>query len=410
MAFDIKPNLDLDSLTYDFTTRVDRSQDGSNKWNAMYQLNPDVAPGIAPFSVADMEFVTAPAIVKSIQDWAANNVLGYTSPTDEYYDAVLGWQFRRHSWTPSLNWLVLSPGVVPALFNAVRAYTNIGDGVIIQPPVYHPFRASIESAGRKVVKNKLKIVDGRYEMDFEDLERRAADPANKLLILCSPHNPVGRVWTPQELRRVADICIEHDVFIVSDEIHNDLIMPGQKHTSFMKVLKPKEFGCCMVATAPSKTFNLAGLQCSNVFVYDRRMRELLVAEYEKNAFDNLTAFAYPSCIAAYEECEDWLDELIEVVWANFNMVKEFFETYWQQFKVIDMEGTYLAWVDLRECGKDHKEIMRVMRAHDLYFNDGSMFGKPGRGFIRWNLACPPSLIQESFDRLDAALKELVSED
>jgi cystathionine beta-lyase len=243
-------------------------------------------------------------------------------------------------------------------------------------------------------------------MDFEDLEKKAADPSNRLLLLCSPHNPVGRVWTPEELRRLMDICIANDVYVIADEIHNDLIMPGYKHTTLMKVLKPKEFDAVAVATAPSKTFNLAGLQCSNIFISDRRMRTLFQSEYQKFAIEDLNCFAYVACQAAYDECDGWLQELIEVVWSNYNIVKDWFEANWPQFEVFPLEGTYLAWVDLRACGKDHKEIERAMRDNHLYLDEGYIFSKPGRGFERINLACPASVIEEALPRMDAALKQL----
>jgi cystathionine beta-lyase len=390
---------------FDFTTRVERLAVGSNKWNRMHELKPEVDPLTVPLSLADMEFVTAPAIVSALAEYAQTHVLGYTSPTDDYYDAVLGWQFRRHAWTPSLNWLVLSPGVVPALYNAVKAFTSVGDGVIIQPPVYYPFRWAIESAGRHVTKNRLKLVDGRYEIDFEDLERKAKDPANKVMFICNPHNPVGRVWTREELRRIAEICLAHDVFMVSDEIHNDLIMPGYTHTTLMKVLAPAEFNSCMVCTAPTKTFNLAGTQVSNIFIASKYHRERFVEEFGKSAIHGVNCFAFPATVAAYEESEDWLEALLEVIVENKRVLDDFLAAEFPEVHSFDLEGTYLAWLDLRELAPGHKELEEINLKHDLFFDEGYIFGKLGRGFERINLACPTSVIEDMLPRLRDALTE-----
>ncbi len=394
--------------SYDFETRLDRSLEGSAKWALMYEQDEDVQPGVVPFSIADMEFRTAPQIVRAIQETAAIATLGYTQATDDYLDAVLGWQFRRHSWTPSLDWLVQTPGVVDALFTAVKAFTQVGDGVIIQTPVYPPFYRCVLETGRRVVENPLLHEEGRYLMDFEGLAELVKDPSNRLLILCSPHNPVGRVWTEGELRRLVELCIAHDVFIVSDEIHDDLIMPGCRHghTTIMKVMKSGEFEWAMTCTAPSKSFNIAGLQCSNIFIQNPRMRSDFTNELAKSGFHSLNALAYRACQVAYDECEGWLEELIAIVWENYQLVREHLAASHPWVKVTDMEGTYLAWLDLTAAGRDPKAQERILRAHGLFFDEGPMFGDLGRGFERWNLACPTSVIEEALPRLDAALREL----
>ncbi len=391
---------------YDFETPLDRSLEGSAKWNLMYEENADVKPGVVPFSVADMEFRTAPEIVRAIQETAAISTLGYTVATDDYLDSVLGWQFRRHSWTPSIAWLVTTPGVVPAICTAVQAFTQIGDGVIIQPPVYYPFFRAVAENGRRVIENPLIYEGNRWRMNFEELAELVKEPGTRMLILCSPHNPVGRVWTKDELSTLVSLCVANDVLIVSDEIHDDLIMPGHEHTTLMKAMKPGQFEYCMVATAPSKTFNIAGLQCSNIFIENARMRDTFKNQLRKTGISELNALAWRACQVAYDECEGWLEDLISIIWHNFEIVRDHLANTQPWVRVSDLEGTYLAWLDLRACGADEKALERTMHAHDLYFDEGAMFGAQGQGFERWNLACPTPIIEQALGRLDAALDEL----
>jgi cystathionine beta-lyase len=391
-------------MTYDFTTRPDRRGTGSSKWDDMFQKAADrgvrVPEGVVPLSVADMEFVEAPEIVEAIRDYAAHAVLGYTAPTDEYVDAVIGWQRRRHDWEPRSEWLVLSPGVVPAFYNAVKVLAKPGEGIIIQPPVYYPFAMSIEANGRRVVENPLVLdEDGHYGVDFADLERKAADPSTKALLLCSPHNPVGRVWTPDELRRMVDICMDNDVFVISDEIHDDLVMPGYHHTTIHNVMTPEERDRCIVCTAPSKTFNLAGIQCSNIYVSDERVRSDFVKEFQHSAIRGLNTFAYPAAIAAYTCCEAWLDQLIGVIQTNHEHVVEAMRDI-DGAVAFDLEGTYLQWLDLRCLDLSADELERLMTQDaGLYLDEGHLFGPQGDGFERMNLAAPTAVIDEALARL-----------
>ncbi len=391
---------------YDFETPLDRSLEGSAKWNLMYEENADVTPGVVPFSVADMEFRTAPQIVRAIQETAAISTMGYTVATDDYLDSVLGWQFRRHSWTPSLDWLVCTPGVVPAICTAVQAFTQVGDGVIIQPPVYYPFFRAVAENGRRVIENPLVYENHHWRMNFEELAELVKAPSTRLLILCSPHNPVGRVWTKDELTTLISLCVANDVLIVSDEIHNDLIMPGYEHTTLMKAMKTGQFEYCMVATAPSKTFNIAGLQCSNIFIENARARGTFKNQQQKSGISGLNALAWRACQVAYDECEGWLDDLISVIWRNYGILKRHLAQTHPWVDVSELEGTYLAWLDLRASGADAKAIERTMHAHDLYFDEGGMFGAQGEGFERWNLACPTPIIERALERFDEALDEL----
>ncbi len=392
---------------YDFTTRVDRRGTGASKWEAMYRANPDVPDGIVPLSVADMEFVEAPEIVEAIHVFASDAVLGYTGPTDTYYDAVLGWQRDRHGWEPQRDWAVLAPGVVPAIGTAVWAFTEPGDGVVIMTPVYYPFRACIERAGRTVVENPLLLDEGalRYGIDFDQLETVCSDPKTTMLILCSPHNPVGRVWSAEELARVGRICGDHGVFICSDEIHGDLVMPGHRHTPLPLAMPEGSEDGWMVCTAPSKTFNLAGLQCSNIFIPDEGRRAAYrKAAVEHAGFTSLNAFAYPVCTAAYTRGAAWLDACIGVIAANHRLVADFCAERLPMLKVYPLEGTYLQWVDCRGLGLEPKELEGFMQREALLFLDeGTLFGTAGGGFERINIACPRAVLLEALERLETAV-------
>ena len=401
-------------MAYDFTTRVDRTGCGASKWEGMFRACPDVPAGVVPLSVADMEFVEAPEIKQAVRD-VADTVLGYTGPTDAYFETVTGWMKRRHDWDVERAWIKTSPGVVPALFQMVQAFTEPGDGVIIMPPVYYPFKMAIESTGRTVVENPLVLEadgtpDAHYEIDFADLERKVADPASKMIIVCSPHNPVGRVWTSDELRQLVEICLAHDVIIACDEIHNDLILPGHEHTTLAKVVPAEGLGRIAVCTAPSKTFNLAGLQCSNIIIPGEELRERYAkTSYSLTGQHGLNAFAYPVCAAAYNGCEAWLDELLDVLATNHQLMVDVLGQRAPQAHVFPLEGTYLQWVDFRYLGLDKDALERFMQDKArLFLDEGALFGVSGEGFERFNIACPTEVLAEALDRLCDALDELVS--
>lgn len=402
-------------MRYDFTTRPQRSESGSSKWNSMLKINPSAFHGIVPLSVADMEFPLAPPIAQALSRFSQTSCLGYTDPTDEYYEACVLWQRRRHGWPAEKDWIATTPGVVPALFNAVRSFASEGDGVIIQPPVYRPFRDAIERGGRRVVENPLLPPDGnalgtagrpRYRIDFEDLAIKAADPRARLLLLCSPHNPVGRVWEPAELRRLLDICVQNDVIVVSDEIHGDVTMPGHDFTSIMGVADPSDYDHIVVCTSPSKSFNIAGCQSSAIFVPDEHLRERFEEGMADAAFFQLNAFAYPATIAAYTLCDEWLEQLLGVVENNYGILRGAIEAYLPGVKVMPLEGTYLAWMDFRAWGLADAERSRILEQEAMLFLDhGPKFGAQGSGFERLNLACPSDVIEGALERLVSVAHE-----
>jgi putative C-S lyase len=392
-------------MGFDFTTRVDRRGSGAAKWEEMFRKKPNVSPGVIPLSVADMELPNPPEIIRGLKDHLDKAVLGYTNPTPEYTQAVIDWMKQRHNWNIKAEWIVLSPGVVPAFFTALKAFTKPGDGVIIQPPVYYPFFTAIRSNDRVLSPNPLIRDDAQrsYRIDFDDLEAKAKDPQNKTLIFCSPHNPVGRVWTKEELRRVSEICLNNNVLMISDEIHFDLLMPGVEHTVYATLSKEAEQNC-VVCTAPSKTFNLAGMQVSNIIVPNGEIREKLQAEFMKSSLFMLNQLGLKACELAYTRCEGWLDTFLRVLRQNYEYVKDYIDRYIPQIKVYPLEGTYLMWLDFRALGLDKQALEEFMINEAEWFTDeGYLFGEEGSGFERINLACPLSVLEEAMERLKKAL-------
>ena len=388
-------------MKYDFETLILRKNVGSSKWNSMEKLNKDIGDNIVPFSVADMEFKSPPEIAEGLKKYIDSSVFGYTEPTEYYYKAIHSWMERRHNWKIKKEWIIEFPGVVPALFTIVRALTEENDGVLIMTPVYYPFYKAIEKNKRKVVSTELVLSNGHYEINFEDFEEKAKLEKTKLLILCSPHNPVGRVWTEEELKKIGRICIDNNVLIVSDEIHFDLIMPGFKHTVFANI--SEEFANnSVICTAPSKTFNLAGLQTSNIIIPNLDIRKKVIREHRKvyGDYSVLNIFGYKACELAYNKGEEWLEELIKVLEENKKIVESFFEKNLPEVKVINLEGTYLQWIDFRELEKDHKALEKFMQIEaQLFLDEGYIFGEGGQGFERINLACPKRVLEEALNRL-----------
>jgi len=396
-------------MKYDFETVVNRKNTGSAKWEGMKSLNPNVSEGIIPLSVADMELKNPPEIIKGLQEYLEDAILGYSTATESYLDAVTNWTKRRYNWETKSEWLINTPGVVNAFFQAVKAFTNKGDGVIVMTPVYYPFYMAVEKNERNIVRNPLILnEEGKYEIDFNDLREKAKVSTNKLLILSNPHNPVGRVWTEEELIKVGEICLENNVLVVSDEIHCDLIMPGYKHTTFANICD--EFADnTITCISPSKTFNIAGMQCSNIFIKNEKLRERYLEELLKTAqFNRINTLAYKATEIAYTQCDEWLSQLIELIDTNRKMLTEFIETNISQIKVINMEGTYLQWIDCRNLGIDYKELERInIFEAELFTDEGYIFGEEGIGFERLNLACPTKVLMDALERFKNALDKYI---
>lgn len=376
---------------FDFNTIIDRKNTTSKKWGFLEK-------DLIPMSVADMDLKTSPAIIEAINTQIKQGVLGYVMPKEDYYDAVINWMGKHHDLNIEKQWICTAPAIVPALNWIIQSFTEKGDKILIQPPVYHRFKSCIEINEREVVTNPLKFVNERYVMDFEDLENKIDDKV-KLMILCSPHNPVGRVWTKEELTKLSDICKRHNILVVADEIHSDLVLRGNKHTSFLNISKDLKDNC-ILCTAPTKTFNIAGVQVSNVIIPNDDLRNKYLNTVERNGMGDLNIFAIPALIAAYNESENWYEEMLDYIEGNFDFLYEYIEKKLPKLKVTKAEGTYLAWVDFRGLnlqGEKLKEFM-VNKAR-VIFNEGSSFGEEGEGFYRINLACSRHIIKEALDRI-----------
>ena len=388
-------------MTYDFTTLRPRIAVGSSKWAAMQRLHPDLPPEVIPLSVADMEFVNPPEIAEELSHYLEETILGYTQPTDSYYEALESWMARRHGWQIQREWVVPSPGVVPALCHMIEAYTQPGDKVIVFPPVYYPFYSAIRGNGRQVLECPLLERDGRYEMDL-DRFAQAAEEA-KVLLFSSPHNPVGRVWSREELERLSAICLEKGVLVLSDEIHFDLILGERPHTVYA-ALSESAAQNCAICTAPSKTFNLAGLQTANIIVPNEALRERLQAVRRRVGIHGCNMLGYRACETAYRQCEDWLEQLLTVLRENRALVETYARAFLPGVKPVALEGTYLQWLDCRALGMDAKALEKFMQEEALWFTDeGYIFGTGGEGFERINLACPTWVLRKALDRLRDAL-------
>lgn len=388
---------------YDFETVYNRHHTGSHKWAEMRTI-PGVGEDVIPFSVADMELKNAPEIVEGLKHFLDTSVLGYEKPNDEYRQIVANFMERRHNWKIQLDWLKDCHGVVTAFFAAVKVFTEPGDGVILMTPVYYPMYMAASLNDRKEVHNRLLFKGDHYEIDFEDLEAKAKDPKNKLLILCSPHNPSGRVWTREELTRIGRICVDNGVLVVADEIHHDLIMPGYEHTMFASICE--EFAQNSITlTSPSKSFNVAGLQTANMIIPNKEIRDRYWQEFVRfDGSPKCNIMGYAACKIAYTQCDEWLDQVIQLIDHNRQVVENFLAREFPQIRVIRLEGTYLLWMDFRGLGIECHELARILReeAH-LFFDDGYIFGEEGAGFERWNLACPTKYIEAALERLKKAL-------
>lgn len=389
-------------MKYDFTSIPDRSNCGSSKWDSVGGTVENV-----PLSVADMEFPTAPAIKNALKNLVENTILGYACPTEEYFAATISWMKRRHNFDVKKEWFVSTPGVIPALSILIQSVTKPGDAILLLTPVYYPFDMVTISNGRRLVYSRLINNDGRYEIDYDDLTEKAKMPEVRAILFSNPHNPVSRVWTRDELEKVGNICCDNGVFIISDEIHNDLIMKGVEHTVFANVSERIKDNCA-VCTAPSKTFNLAGVQCSNAFIPNDKIRARVKTTSMLNMNMHLNIFAYEACKAAYNHCEDWLDELLDVIKDNAKYVEDFMAEHYPQVKCSPLEGTYLQWIDVRGLGLTHVEMRKALEGEKLFLDNGEMFGEAGRGYQRINLACARETLERAMAHFKSAVDKVLA--
>jgi len=392
-------------MSYDFTSFVDRKGTSANKWEQMYSWNPEVEEGVLPLSVADMELKSPPEIYEGLSDYLKSEpILGYTSATSGYLEAVVDWQKNRHDWDVKKDWIVSTPGVVAAIHSAIRAFSKEDDGIIIFQPVYYPFMKTVEENNRTLVNVPLSEDAGDYSIDFDAFEQAAAKTENKLLLFCSPHNPVGRVWTEEELSRLAEIAAANDLIVISDEIWNDLVQPEQNHTVLHTVNEDLQ-NRLITCTSASKTFNLAGISTSNIFISDEEMRETFKEELSRAHLSSINIFGYEATRLAYTHGEAWLDELLELIYDNQKMVKDFFETHYPEIKAPVSEGTYLQWLDFRALNMDDETLDAFLHEHQFFPNPGHIFGEEGSGFQRINVALPQDALKKVLHHLLAGLEE-----
>ena len=390
-------------MQYDFDTPIDRTHTWSIKHD--FKKENGKADDILPLWVADMDFRSPDSLVEALKKAVDHGIFGYSRADESYFDAVAAWYQKRHHLTLQPEWMTCTPGIVFALSIAVRAFTQEGDAVLIQPPVYHPFSRAILRNKRTLVENPLVLKDGHYEMDLEELEQKVLDEHVKLMILCNPHNPVGRVWTREELTALADICLRHHVYVISDEIHGDFVWQGHEQTPYASI---SEEACLhsMMCTAPSKTFNLAGMATSNLFIPDPEMRRKFRSELLDVGQENMNRLGLFACRAAYEGGGEWLDQLIGYLAGNLALVRDFCKNRVPQIQLVEPEGTYLAWLDCRELGMTDDELMAFFSDEaKVWLDPGTHSGEQGSGFMRFNLGSSRSVIAQALDQIEAAWKK-----
>ena len=390
-------------MQYDFDTPIDRTHTWSIKHD--FKKENGKADDILPLWVADMDFRSPDSVVEALKKAVDHGIFGYSRADESYFDAVAAWYQKRHHLTLQPEWMTCTPGIVFALSIAVRAFTQEGDAVLIQPPVYHPFSRAILRNKRTLVENPLVLKDGHYEMDLEELEQKVLDEHVKLMILCNPHNPVGRVWTREELTSLADICLRHYVYVISDEIHGDFVWQGHEQTPYASI---SEEACLhsMMCTAPSKTFNLAGMATSNLFIPDPEMRRKFRSELLDVGQENMNRLGLFACRAAYEGGGEWLDQLIGYLAGNLALVRDFCKNRVPQIQLVEPEGTYLAWLDCRELGMTDDELMAFFSNEaKVWLDPGTHSGEQGSGFMRFNLGSSRSVIAQALDQIEAAWKK-----
>lgn len=390
--------------SHQFDELINRYNTNSVKWDALEERfgNSDVLP----LWVADMDFRAPDAVIEALKEVAEHGIFGYTIRPDSFYDALISWFERRHQWKFTRESIVISPGIVPALSLLVQAFTEPGDNVLIQSPVYHPFFYVVEQNERNLIDNPLQLKDGKYEIDFADLEQKLRDYQCKIMLLCSPHNPAGRVWTKEELIKIGELCKKYDVLVISDEIHCDLIYKGYEHIPFASLSKDFQ-NISVTCVAPSKTFNLAGLQASALVIPNADIREKYERSLKIENSEMLNSFAVAGFEAAYTYGDQWLDDLMDYLEESVQFLTSFIQKEIPEISVIPPEGTYLIWLDFRKLGFSPKELETfLLNKAKVALNQGSIFGETGEGFARINIACPRATLEKGLHRIKDAVASL----
>lgn len=381
-------------MKYNFDEIVSRRHTCSYKWDSA----PSDEKEVLPLWVADMDFRTAPVIVEALERRVRHGIFGYVRVPDAYYESVARWFARRHGWKMETDWIIYTSGVVPAISAVIKALTVPGDGVVVQTPVYNCFFSSIRNNGCRVVPNPLIYENRTYRIDFEDLDRKTADPGVRLLLLCNPHNPAGRVWTREELVRIGEICQKNGVRVIADEIHCELVFPGHEYVPFASTGE-NQLRNSVTCVSPSKAFNLAGLQIASIISCDRAVRERIDRAININEVCDVNPFGVEATIAAYEGGEDWLLQLLDYLKGNYDLLCDFFKTYLPQIPVTSLEGTYLVWTDCRAFHLPSDVLQTLLLEETgLWLNSGTLYGAEGEGFLRWNIACPRVVLHDALTR------------
>lgn len=387
-------------MKYDFDTVIERQNTNSVKWDMAEELVGE--KDVLPLWVADMDFQSPPPVIEALRKRVEHGIFGYTVVPDSCYEAIINWMKKRHGWEVEKEWIIFTSGIVAAFHWVVRAYTHPGDSIIVQPPVYYPFFKAVKNNGRLVVENQLKHEHGQYEIDFDDLEEKI-NSQTKVLILCNPHNPVGRVWTREELTRLAALCLKHHVVICSDEIHSDLLFQGYRHTP-TAMISEEIARNTVTCIAANKTFNIAGLKTGVVIISDQRLREEFLNTKRSIGVGSCNLFGIIATEAAYAYGEEWLEQLLDYLQGNLEFLMHFIKEKIPQIKVVQPEGTYLAWLDCRGLRLDDAALKDFMlKKAKVWLNDGPGFGNGGSGFQRINLACPRSILEEALRRIEKAV-------
>ena len=390
-------------MKYDFDELVERRGTNCVKWDEEGPCQTDdrcSSKEMIPLWVADMDFKVAPAIQEAVRKRAEHGVFGYNIVPESYYEAVIAWFRRRHQWDIHREWLLYTTAVVPAMSCVIKALTMPGEKVLILSPAYNCFFSSIKNNGCEVLESPLKAADDSFEVDFIDFESKCADEKTTVFLLCNPHNPTGRVWTREELQRMYDICHRHGVKVVSDEIHCELIMPGYRFVPFGTVTDD-----CVVMNSPSKSFNTAGLQIANIICSHPTWRRRIDRAININEVCDVNPFGIVALQAAYNESEDWIDELNQYLWGNYQSIRDFIEENIPQWKVCRLEGTYLPWVDVSAMGITSQQLCnRLFAEAKVWINPGTMYGREtGEGYVRLNIACPRSRLMDALQRIETVV-------
>ena len=381
-------------MKYNFDKIINRSNSYSIKYEPAWRGKPT---DVLPLWVADMDFASPPCVRKAIIRRAKHGIYGYSEPDAAYFDVMRKWFEDRFNWSPRRDWLTITPGVVNALYIAVRSLTKQGDGIVIQQPVYYPFESSIKKTGRQLLVNELVYSDGHYSIDFQDFEEKIKQA--KMFIMCNPHNPVGRVWKTEELTRMGEICLRHNVIVIADEIHQDFVFPGHKHIVFA-ALNQDFANMTVTCTSPSKTFNLAGLISANIFISNKELHNKFKEEYARSGLSQPGVMGLIACKAAYQDGAQWLEQLINYLSGNILFLKTYLSKHIPEIKLIEPEGTYLAWLDCNALGLSSQELDEaITHKGKLWLSAGLSFGKGGNGFERINAACPRSVLHNALERL-----------